>query len=121
MKKFFVFCMIVFNVGQLCAQSYYYYQGEKFFVTENPYIRHVNLNKSINKETCCLIDSLLETCSWKVDVYNNHYRKYYVIQNKLECFMEILERYDSLTTLHTPNYGENDSLSFYPTRTILAK
>lgn len=35
--------------------------------------------------------------------------------------MEILERYDSLTTLHTPNYGENDSLSFYPTRTILAK
>ena len=106
----------------LTAQpSYYYSQEEHFYLNENPLVRYVELQQTISFEQATAIHELLNSCCWRTDEFTPFFNKYYINQDKYVDFQHICQIYNSIICLHTPNYANEDTSIFYPTRIVLVK
>ena len=123
MKRFFTTTCIVFVAFlYLTAQeSYYYCQERKIFLPENNLVRYVGFKNDLSADQAeNLRRQLSEFCD-RVGEYTPFFNKYFILEDKLNQFMKVIFDNDSLISLHTPNYTLNDTLTFYPSRTILVK
>ena len=103
------------------AQSaYYYYRDNKVFLNKNESIRYLSYNRNIPEDLLAYVDSLLSECCSKIDT-SSFFNKYYLKTDKQTAFEYVIDQYDTIFNLNTPNYAENDSLTLYPTREILLK
>ena len=122
MKKIIVlFGFIVVFFSSKAQSTFYYYRGNKVFLNENKSIRYISYNRNTPEELLIYVDSLLSGCCSKIDTCTAFFNKYYVKNNKNSTFETIVDQYDTLFILNTPDYAQADSLLLYPTREILLK
>ena len=122
MKKIIVlFGFIVVFFSSKAQSTFYYYRGNKVFLNENKSIRYISYNRNTPEELLIYVDSLLSGCCSKIDTCTAFFNKYYVKNNKNSTFETIVDQYDTLFILNTPDYAQADSLILYPTREILLK
>ena len=123
MKKIaFSIILIFFGISHLLAQeSYYYCQGKKVFLSENVLIRYVGLKNTLAEDQVKNIQERLNNCCSKVYEYPPYFAKYFILEDKIEQFNEVIYSNDSLIILNTPDYSSADTLLLFPSRTILVK
>lgn len=123
MNKFIYTLFLVFlGVCPLVAQeSYYYCQGKKVFLSENKLVRYVGLKNSLTENQVKNIQNNLNECCAKIYEFTPYFAKYFILEDKMEQFNEVILNNDSLISLNSPNYASNDTLILYPARTILVK
>ena len=122
MKKIVcLFEIILLCLSTTAQVSYYYFNGNRIYLNENPLVRYVEIIQSASSEQVEEMYELLSSCCWRTDEYSTHLTKYYIIQNKLPEFMQICFAKDSIICLHISNYADSDTSIFYPTRSILVK
>ena len=110
------------GVCPLVAQeSYYYCQGKKVFLSENKLVRYVGLKNSLTENQVKNIQNNLNECCAKIYEFTPYFAKYFILEDKMEQFNEVILNNDSLISLNSPNYASNDTLILYPARTILVK
>ena len=113
--------MISFLWLSVSAQSYYYYKGQRIYLIENPLIRYVELQQTLSSTEAEEFRNMLSNYCWRTDEYSSYFNKYYIKPDKYEEFMQICFSNETIISLHAPNYAQNDTSSFYPTRIILVK
>ena len=91
------------------------------FLNENKSIRYISYNRNTPEELLVYVDSLLSGCCSKIDTCTAFFNKYHVKINKNSTFENLVNQYDTLFILNTPDYAQADSLMLYPTREILLK
>lgn len=122
MKKIVcLFEIILLCLSTTAQVSYYYFNGNRIYLNENPLVRYVEIIQSASSEQVEEMYELLSSCCWRTDEFSTHLTKYYIIQNKLPEFMQICFAKDSIICLHASNYADSDTSIFYPTRSILVK
>lgn len=121
MKKIIIFIGILLLCLSVTAQKYYYYKGHKIYLHENPLVRYVKLQQTVSPAEAREFQNLLNKCCWRTDEYSPYFSKYYIKQEKYAEFLQTCITHDSIINLHTPNFANNDTLSMYPTRTLLVK
>jgi len=121
-RKIVLITCALFSLSASIAQcDYYYYQGKRSYLNKHSLIRQVAFRKDASEHQIMLIDSLLRKCSDRIDTYSFSLKKYYVKEQALDAFLQILDQYDTLIALNSSNYTLNDTTMFYPTREILVK
>ena len=121
-RKIVLITCALFSLSASIAQcDYYYYQGNRIYLNKHSLIRQVAFKKNASEHQIMLIDNLLRECSDRIDTYSFSLKKYYVKEQALNAFLQILDQYDTLIALNSSNYTLNDTTMFYPTREILVK
>ena len=106
----------------ITAQNpYYYYKGQRVYLNENPLVRYVELKQTVSETAAEDFHNMLTKYCWRTDEYTPYFNKYYINQDKYAEFIQTCRSQDTIISLHTSNYAHSDTLSMYPTRTLLVK
>jgi len=119
---FYSIVLILLGFYPLFAQqSYYYCQGKRVFLPENEFVRYVRLKNTLSESQIKIIQEELSSCCSKVYEYNPFLSKYFILEDKIEQFNDVISSNDTSVCLNSSNCASNDTLTFYPSRTILVK
>ena len=112
---------IIIYFHSFAQTPFYYYQNKQIYLNENQLVRYIQVKQSVPIDQVQDFYAELSECCWRTDEFTPYFVKYYINQDKYPTFLQICNTYDSIISLHTPNYANNDTSIYYPERIVLAK
>ena len=83
MKKYIILLVTFIISFSVTAQNqYYYYKGQRIYLTENPLVRFVELQHTVSSTEAINIHEILARYCWRTDEYTPYFNKYYIQQDK---------------------------------------